>query len=166
MARSDGFVVVLPGEGAVIPGTRITWKATPEQTGGAYAVQEICVMPGRTGPPLHINTREEEAWYILEGELTFTIDEEQVCATAGAFVLVPRGIPHTARNTGDVPVRWLLLVSPPGFSRYFEARGPLPDVGGYAAMDPERLAALEEEYGIQPMESLADLARRTGGHEP
>jgi mannose-6-phosphate isomerase-like protein (cupin superfamily) len=65
----------------------------------------------------HVHAEEDDAFYILEGELTFTFDAEEVPAPPGTFVLIPPGIEHGFRNDGDVPVRMLNIHAPAGFDR-------------------------------------------------
>jgi mannose-6-phosphate isomerase-like protein (cupin superfamily) len=62
--------------------------------------------------PLHVHHADDEAWYVLEGELGFQLGEEEVTAAAGSAVLAPRGTPHTYRNTGDMEARYLLVMTP------------------------------------------------------
>jgi uncharacterized RmlC-like cupin family protein len=62
--------------------------------------------------PLHVHHADDEAWYVLEGELGFRLGDEEVVAGAGAAVVAPRGTPHTYRNTGDVEARYLLVMTP------------------------------------------------------
>lgn len=67
---------------------------------GQYFVVEGVVPPGG-GPPLHVQTREEEAFYILEGEVTFYADGERIVGRTGSFVHIPRGVAHRFKNEGD-----------------------------------------------------------------
>src|ERR1700691_6210917 len=80
--------------------------ATGDETDGKYALIEALVPPGG-GPPPHIHSREEEAFYILEGELTLFVGEQRIAARAGTFANVPVGTLHRFRNEGDKPVRLL-----------------------------------------------------------
>ncbi len=65
----------------------------------------------------HVHADEDDAFLILEGEMTFTIEGEDVPAPPGTFVLVPPGVRHGFRNDGDVPVRMLNIHAPGGFDR-------------------------------------------------
>ena len=65
----------------------------------------------------HVHAEEDDAFYILEGELTFTFGDEQAPAPPGTFVLVPPGVEHGFRNDGAVPVRMLNIHAPAGFDR-------------------------------------------------
>ena len=76
----------------------------------------IEIVAGRELEP-HVHAGEDDAFYILEGELTFTFGHEQATAPPGTFVLVPPGVEHGFRNDGDVPVRMLNIHAPAGFDR-------------------------------------------------
>jgi mannose-6-phosphate isomerase-like protein (cupin superfamily) len=65
----------------------------------------------------HIHQDEDDAFYILEGELTFVLGDDQVKAPPGTFVLVPPGVEHGFRNDGSRPVRMLNIHAPAGFDR-------------------------------------------------
>jgi mannose-6-phosphate isomerase-like protein (cupin superfamily) len=62
--------------------------------------------------PLHIHHGDDEAWYVLEGQLGFRLGDEDVLAGAGSAVLAPRGIPHTYWNAGEEEARYLLVMTP------------------------------------------------------
>jgi mannose-6-phosphate isomerase-like protein (cupin superfamily) len=64
--------------------------------------------------------REDDSFYVLEGELTFTVDDDQVVAGPGTFVLVPPGVPHTFANRGDAVVRMVNVHAPAGFDLRLE----------------------------------------------
>ena len=65
----------------------------------------------------HVHAEEDDAFYILEGELTFTYGGEQAAAPPGTFVLVPPRVEHGFRNDGAIPVRMLNIHAPAGFDR-------------------------------------------------
>ena len=89
----------------------ITFKATGEDTGGAFALFDMLVLPGG-GPPPHIHTRESESFYVLEGEFEFLAGDEWIKASPGSFVHVPKGALHTLKNAGSEVGRLLTLVAP------------------------------------------------------
>src|SRR5262245_47400614 len=93
--------VLRPGDGKAcwVVGDLYTILASGEDTGGAYALMHAVVPPGG-GPPPHLHRREDEAFYVLEGELVFQADGRDIAATAGAWITLPRGSLHTFRNTG------------------------------------------------------------------
>src|SRR5438874_4823008 len=77
------------------------------------------VVPPGGGPPPHVHSREEEGFYVLEGEVTFRVGEERFVATAGTFANMPVGTPHSFRNEGSHPARMLISVAPAGLERMF-----------------------------------------------
>ena len=92
-------VINTPPQGRTIAvvGDVYRFLATGEDTNGKYALWEAIVPPGG-GPPPHVHSREEEGFYILEGEITFTINGERVVATAGMFANMPVGTPHSLQE--------------------------------------------------------------------
>lgn len=86
----------------------------PAETQGAYFVIVGEGPPGGQGPPLHTHPNTDEAFYVAEGDATFQLGDREVRGTAGCFVFVPRGMPHTVWNSGDGPLRGLILISPGG----------------------------------------------------
>lgn len=108
-----------PGAGKAYSavGDKYVILATGEQTGGAYCLAEAEVPPGG-GPPPHYHTREEESFYVLAGEITFTVDGKRVVGTPGTFVQIPRGMPHAFKNESSAPARMLIQCAPAGFDRF------------------------------------------------
>ena len=87
---------------------------------------EAIVPPGG-GPPPHVHSREEEGFYILEGEITFQIGDERVVAKAGVFANMPVGTPHSFKNESSKPAKMLISVAPAGLEElFFEFGVPLP----------------------------------------
>lgn len=103
-------------------GQALEIKAAAAQTGGAYAVTDATAAPG-FGPGPHIHHREDEAVFVLSGELEFTVDGEELCAPAGTLVHVPRGTLHSWTNVTAGPARLLTLYTPAGFEGIFGALG-------------------------------------------
>jgi mannose-6-phosphate isomerase-like protein (cupin superfamily) len=102
-----------------VMGATMIYKATTEDTGGAYSLAEETTPPGG-GLPLHVHSREDEAMYILEGEYEIQAGERRVRASAGSFVFLPKGVPNGYHNVGGKPGRFLHLTSPGGFERLVE----------------------------------------------
>ena len=150
MTFHERAIVLQPGEGKTVSvlGDRYTYKAVGEQTGGAYGVVETTVAAPSAGPPPHIHHGEDEAVYVLEGEVTFLLGERTFTASAGAFAFVPRGTVHTFSNQGTREARLLVIISPPGFERAFEemsAVAPRAD----QPPDMERLAAIAQKHKLE-----------------
>lgn len=101
------------------PGDHYTFLVTGEESGGAYFAMEALVPPGG-GPPPHVHTREDETFYVLEGEIEFLLGEELTTAGPGHFVSVPRGTVHRFRNAGTETARLVLTFTPSGIEKWFE----------------------------------------------
>ena len=98
--------------------TRVLLRS--EQTGGMTAVVENTLPPNFEGPPLHLHDFDE-AFYVLDGEVTFLLNGETQLGRPGELVFAPRCVPHTLANHSPSPARYLLICSPAGFERYFDA---------------------------------------------
>ncbi len=133
MASKDRVLARGPGEGKTLSvgGNKIIFKAVKEETEGAYGLLEYTAAPKFAGPPRHIHRHTEEGFYLLEGELTFRVGESTIHASAGAFVLIPRGAVHTFANPGSKPARCLVLLSPGGFEKFFEELAKVAATSGY-----------------------------------
>ncbi len=112
-------------------------KASQRSTGGALSVFETSI---GAGPPLHVHDREDECFYVLDGEISVRCGDESFSATAGSFVFLPRGRPHRFWTTGE-PARLLLIAVPGGIEEYFR------QING-AASDGER-DRIGERHGIR-----------------
>ncbi len=112
--------LVKPGEGRklIVVGDTYTVLASGDDTGGAFALFHAIVPPGHGSPP-HIHTREDEMFYILDGEMTFIVDGKDLVATAGAYVFGPRNIKHNFVNRSDKPVSMLFQTTPAGIEHFF-----------------------------------------------
>ena len=144
-----------PGQGRTVAvvGDVYRFLATGEDTGGRYALWEAVVPPGG-GPPPHVHSREQEGFYVLEGEITFTVGDQRLVATAGTFASLPVGTPHSFKNEGGRPARMLISVAPAGLEKmFFEVGVPLAE-GAMTAPPPtkeeiEKLLAIAPKYGIE-----------------
>jgi quercetin dioxygenase-like cupin family protein len=148
------FIHHAPGQGRTFSavGDKYTFLATGEQTGGAYFLADAVVPPGG-GPPPHIHSREDESFYVLEGEVTFTVDGRDTVALAGTFVQAPRNIPHAFKNNTSTAARMLILCVPAGFEKFMvEFATELPSRNAPAVTpteeDIEKLIRLAPQYGI------------------
>src|SRR5215218_1289949 len=97
MSTEDGNLFVGPHDGKELPnpiGGRMVVKVRDEDTAGAYSIHDNSIPPGSPGPRPHIHRHHEEAFYVLEGELTVRVGPRTITAPAGSFVVVPRGVVH------------------------------------------------------------------------
>jgi quercetin dioxygenase-like cupin family protein len=120
-----------------------------EESGGEVAVVENTVAPRWEGPPLHHHPFDE-AFYVLEGEPTFQLGEEVRTAAPGELVFAPRGAPHTVANLSDAPVRYVLVITPAGFERYF------------ARLQAEREGVEPPDWALQPIPEVTRVGPRIG----
>jgi mannose-6-phosphate isomerase-like protein (cupin superfamily) len=141
-ATSQRALVYLPPDS---PG----WKVTAKDTLGAYTLAESIVQP-QTGPEPHRHSREDEAWYVLEGQLEVRVGERVMVAAPGAFVFAPRGIPHNYKNVGTTPAKALVIRAPAGLEKFFEEREALTkELPTTDPAYPGRYKALAEKYGLE-----------------
>jgi len=96
--------------------------STGETTGGAFGLLEHWDIPPGWASPYHTHHLEDEAFYILEGEVAIVSDGKWLLAGAGSYVFAPRLIPHGFKIAGTAPARMLLLCSPAGFENFVLAQ--------------------------------------------
>jgi mannose-6-phosphate isomerase-like protein (cupin superfamily) len=106
-------IVVPPGQGHRVGNVEFLAR-TVDTPRFNFAIIEI--VAGRELEE-HVHGEEDDAFYIVEGEMTFTFGDEEIAAPPGTFVLVPPGVEHGFRNDGDVPVRMLNIHAPAGFDK-------------------------------------------------
>lgn len=130
--------------------TWMRYVATAADTGGRLAVLEQRLSPAGD-PPRHVHANEDEAFYVLDGQLAATIgDDTTVSAGPGEFVFLPRGVPHSL-HAQAAEVRGLVLLTPAGFEQFFAAIGqPAPgsELPEPAAPDVPAVAATAARYGV------------------
>ena len=125
--------------------------ASASDTDGAYGLLHSWVPEGAS-PPLHVHRADDEAFYVLEGQLRILCGDTEHVAPAGSFALLPRGVPHTFIADGAGDVRVLTLISPGGGERYFtDAGAPAdgPDLPPAGPPDIARLRAAGPAHGIE-----------------
>lgn len=142
----------LQGRTISVVGDIYRFLATGEETDGKYAMWEAIVPPGG-GPPPHVHSREEESFYVLEGEITFLVGEEQVVATAGTFANMPVGSLHSFKNNTDKVARMIISVAPAGLEQmFFEVGQPVErgtQVAPPSLEEIEKLLRIAPNYGVQ-----------------
>ncbi len=112
--------------------------ASGEQTDGGYYLVHAIVPPGG-GPPAHIHTREEEAFYVIRGEVMFEVDGKTISAPAGTFLNVPKGAKHQFHNGSGSDAEMIFWFAPAGIEGLFRELGE----------HPEDIVAIGEKYGVQ-----------------
>lgn len=137
-----------PGEGesAWLAGYWADFKISGEETGGAFSVLEHRVDPGLLVVP-HMHTREDEFSFVLEGRIGARVGDRIIEAGAGSYVFKPRGSPHTFWNAWPEPARFVEIIAPPGFERFFADAAPHFDAEG--GPDFAALTELADRYGTK-----------------
>jgi quercetin dioxygenase-like cupin family protein len=136
-------------------GGMATIKATGKETGGRYTLVEV-LEPDGVEAPLHVHHREDEAFWILEGELTFQVGDETIKASPGSFLFGPRDVPH-GYTVDSGPARMLWVLSPAGMEGLIYATSepakeltlpPQPE-GPPDEAEIEQLYAVCRQYGVE-----------------
>jgi quercetin dioxygenase-like cupin family protein len=109
-----------------MPSHQARVKLRSEATAKRMSIIEVTVPAGWDGPPLHHHDFDE-AFYVLEGELTLQVGSDLLSAGPGAVAFAPRGEVHTVANRADAQARYVLVCTPGGFERYFDGSGPYPE---------------------------------------
>ena len=130
-------------------------KVTASQTGGLLSLIEVTEPPNPTGAPgpLHVHHREDEGFWILEGDATFEVGDTRIEAHPGDFAFGPRGIPHRY-TVGEAGCRMLFIMTPGGFEDLVREmsvpaqRRTLPPPSA-AEPDWEHVAAVAKAHGCE-----------------
>ena len=120
-----------------------------EETDGQVSVMENVMPAGAKGPPLHEHDFDE-AFYVIEGELTFQVEDQLITARAGELAFAPRNVAHTLANRSDAPARYVLVCTPAGFERYF------------GRMAAERAGVEPPEWALAPTPDVTRVGPRIG----
>lgn len=141
-------------------GHLMTFLATGEETAGRFTLIDMVAKKGN-GPPRHIHHREDEAFYLLEGEVTIFVGDETIKGTPGTFIFLPRGISHSF-NIESEQARTLILITPAGLENWFTEFGEpareltLPPALGSVYADAEqKMLDAAARYGIEFVPPLA-----------
>lgn len=129
-----------------ILGADMLVKLKNEDTDGKVAIFEQKVPP-MSGPPLHRHSREEEWFYVLEGQITIQIDGRRAILRTGDSAYASCGTAHTYQNYGPARARTLVVVTPGHFQRFFEELTLLNR--SMLAPDLARVEQLMNEYGVE-----------------
>jgi len=142
------------GRTIAVVGDLYRFLAVGEETGGRYALFEATVPPGG-GPPPHRHSREDEGFYVLDGEVTVQVDEQRFVMHAGTFANLPLGSLHCFKNETSQPAKMLITLAPAGLEKMFfevgqaiaDGSNPLPPT----KEEIEKLLAVAPRYGIEIM---------------
>ena len=140
------------GEAFWLLGMLQTVKMSKADTGGRLGLLEIVVPPGH-GSPWHVHPEEDEWFYVLDGNLTFYVDDTRMDLTTGGFAFGPKGVPHTFFSAGPGPTRALVGFAPMQFE------GFLREAGQPA---PERVLPPPHDGPPPDIAKLAPMAKRGG----
>ena len=155
--------VVQPGEGRVgrlAPGIGVQFKIDGADTGGLVSIVEHPFDVGVLVPP-HVHTREDEISIVLEGEIGFRSEDQEVVLAAGGYIIKPHGEVHAMWNAGRTPARMIEVITPAGFEDFFRAFADVTDV---RAPSMDEVVELGARYGLpfaQP-DWFADVIARYG----
>lgn len=164
--------LISPDEGRVVlrGGVGVVGKVSGTETGGSYSVVEHPLEPGVLGAPPHthadVDVDVDEVSFVIEGKIGVMIGDEEFTAEPGAYVIKPRGLPHTFWNAGTERAKILDIISPAGFETYFEELadvlsstppGEPPDFGRImevagrhgTTFHMERLPEIMERHGVE-----------------
>ncbi|MGO9646076.1 MAG: cupin domain-containing protein [Candidatus Bathyarchaeia archaeon] len=123
---------------------KITIKISGEMTNGAYSISEDITPPGRGAPP-HVHSREDEMFYVLEGDYEFRCGDRRFTGSRDALVHLPRDIPHAFKNTGTTAGKFLVLLVPGVMEKVFEELSLMPP--GPPSL--EKINQITIKYGVE-----------------
>jgi quercetin dioxygenase-like cupin family protein len=147
--QSKDPIVLQPGEGNMLNviGRDLFFLANKEQTNGMWSMIEYTAPPNAPGPPPHYHKEMEEAFYVVQGTLTVSINGNISETGAGGFVNIPPYAIHTFENKSDKPLKVLILMSPGGFENYFFEMNELVKANpGFPPKDMKPFIQLYEKY--------------------
>jgi quercetin dioxygenase-like cupin family protein len=146
--------IVEPNKGrhVAVAGDINTIVASKEDTGGTYSLIEAKVFPGG-GPAPHIQTREHEGFYVVEGQITFKADKQRIEAKPGTFVNVPPNVLHSFKNETNETAKLIIILSPPGLEQLFVEVGlEVSDINTkpppFTNEQIQKLPGLASKYGM------------------
>jgi quercetin dioxygenase-like cupin family protein len=134
-------------------GSLMTFLATAKDTHGQFALIEAVARKGNAPPP-HIHQREDETFYVVEGEITATVGNKTIKATPGTLVFLPRGVAHSFAIESE-QVRMLVLLTPAGMEEWFREFGvpapamTLPPAAEVPFGEIQKMIEVSPKYGIE-----------------
>ena len=164
------FYALAGGEGSAwwFLGTLSYVKATSEMTRSAFGLVEQLIPVGFASP-YHVHRAEDEAFYVIAGQVSFVCRDRWLKAGPGAFVFGPRDIPHGFRVDGTDPAKLLVLVTPGGFERFVVE---MSEPARTAALPPpsqpdmQKLLRVAAKYNIEILGPLPEEHTTLGASGP
>jgi quercetin dioxygenase-like cupin family protein len=152
--------VIPPGGGLSIwwmGDDKITFQATSADTNGAYAFW-VDEPPGHVGPPKHVHSREEEGFYVIEGQVQFRAGHIDSILTKNGFIALPKGIPHSWINTSTGQARLITFTAGAGNEGFFLTLGApgIGPAGPRATLPLAEINARTRRYGVTYMETTGN----------
>ncbi len=138
-----------PGQGEFLSvvGETIRILADSAATGGKCVVFEN-ISPAGSGPPLHRHGRDDEAFFVVEGTVKFSVNGTETVLNAGGFAFAPRGSVHTFLNVGPGPCRMIITCTPGGLEVPFRECDALARQG---KVTPEAVTAAFKNFDLDIM---------------
>ena len=134
-------------------GFLMTFLATAEDTQGQFALIEVLGTRGNVPPP-HIHRREDEVFYVLEGEVVASVGDRTIKGTPGTMIFLPRDVRHSFTIESE-QLRMLILVTPAGLEGWFKefsVPAPammLPPMGDVGYSEVQRMLEVAPRYGLE-----------------
>jgi len=136
------------GNALWVYGDKDNIKVGKEDTGGAFTLVEVEFGPG-SGPPPHFHRHENEAFYVLDGQVDALDGDRRIRTGPGSFVWMPKGSHHAFKNTGSTWAKILLMFSPAGFEGYMKEFGTRWSEGSTPPESDMKVAhRIAEKYGM------------------
>jgi quercetin dioxygenase-like cupin family protein len=144
-------VILQAGQGKRLEarGSSMLFKAVGMTTANHFSLMDRSLPPHGRPPAAHRHSGTLEAFFVLEGALTFRLAGEPATVGPGGFVIVPKGVGHTFANEGDMPAR-TLIIHAPALDAYFEDLAEM-----WARSEPPSIAeefAVMRRHGLEPVD--------------
>ena len=143
-----------PAEGRTVAfvGGIYRFIVTGHETHGKLAQWELTVPPGNA-PPLHVHSREDETFFVTQGEVSFQVEKHRIIAPTGTLIHMPIGVPHTFKNETTVVAKMLISVSPAGLEHFFFEIGEELEPGCTIVpthkLEIQRIIEVSARYGVE-----------------
>ncbi len=117
-----------------------------EQTGGTLSVIMSPTVPGDS-PPLHVHEHDDELFLVVEGTISYFLDDHWTDVGPGGVVYFPKGTPHCYRNNGTTIGHHWIITTPSGFEQFFARFAE--ELRRSDGPDPQRVMSIMEEHGYR-----------------